>query len=779
MTLILVAVGWLAGIAVVALWSTPSWVGAALTAGLAPVVLLMGTPTRARTAVVMAIVLAALAGGAIFAHWDGRPAPDAVRYLGHTVTFEGVVVSEPAPSETSTAYVVSMQRVRTKQGWVTTSGRVRVSVGQYERHLPGDHVEVTGKLDAAPVFPDFNYREYLARRGIAGTMYRPQVTVTGSASNANMAAVAARARLRLDDSLQRALPEPVAALAGGIAFGRDGGIPAGLYDDFRTTGLAHIVAVSGSNVSILAALAFLLLVPAFGRRWAIVPAGLFVAMYVVAAGASASVVRAGIMAAVLLVGEWLGRPQSSLPGLALAVMLMTAVQPSAAIDVGFQLSVAATAGLIAFGPWLRWACQRWLQRGPGRAIPGLVVESMALTLAATIATLPLLWVNFGRVSLISPLANVIVTPFLLVALPLAMLTAVAGAISVPIGWGLGLVAYYPLAFIIGVARTLGAIPGASIPAPHTNGTVAALAMTVLCTVGWFGYRYIAPPIAPQRPLPRPLLVARGATASAFGAVAIVAFVRASLLPIGGPGQFEMRALDVGQGDAILLTTPHGHTMLIDGGASDMVLARRLGEVLPHWDRSIDMVFVTHPDADHIGGVAGVLRRFDVANTWDTGISSASSDAAAYASRATRMFVREGDHFELDGVRVDILWPPAGMNARATNASSLVMRVTYGSTRFLFTGDLEDTEQRALMASEDVRASVLKVPHHGSKTSDPAFFRAVGAEVAVISVGANNRYGHPAAETLNALADEHVLRTDQHGRVTVRSDGEHIWTATER
>ncbi|HKS92175.1 MAG TPA: ComEC/Rec2 family competence protein, partial [Tepidiformaceae bacterium] len=487
MTLILLAAGWLAGIAAVALWDSPWWTGASLIAGCIAGVAAWRGP-RGIATIGAAMVVAALAGGFLFARWDGRGTPDAAGYLGRTVTFAGTMATEPDTGDTSASYVVNVRQVRTRAGWVETAGRIRVSLGQYTRYLPGDQVQLTGKLEAAPVFDDFDYRAYLARQDIVGTMYRPNVVLTAAASSTSFHAVVARARLRLDGALQRALPEPVASLADGIAFGRDGGMPDDLYADFRATGLAHIVAVSGSNVSVLGALAFALLIPVMGRRWAVLPAGLLVATYVVMAGASASVVRAGIMAAILLVGEWIGRPQSGLPGLAGAIVVMTAVQPSAALDVGFQLSVAATAGLIAFGPWVRYLLERWVRRGWGLVLPAWSIEAAAITLAATSATLPLLWVNFGRVSLVSPLANVIVTPAVLLALPLAMATAVAGAISAPFGWLLGLVTYYPVAFVISVARGLASVPGASIATPGVNGTVAAIAMLALGAAGWLCYR---------------------------------------------------------------------------------------------------------------------------------------------------------------------------------------------------------------------------------------------------------------------------------------------------
>lgn len=777
MTLILLGLAWLAGIAAVALWSAPPWVGAMLVACLIPAAVVYRRWKLAR--LLAAMVIFSLAGGLIFSTWQQRATPDAVRYIGRTVAFQAIVVSEPVPSESASASVVALQRIRTTAGWVKTSGRVRLTLSQYNRLLPGDRVEGTGELASAPVFDDFDYRAYLARQDIVATIYRPSLRLIAPASPWAPATLIARARLRLDAALQRALPEPAASLAGGIAFGRDAGMSDAQVSDFRDVGLAHIVAVSGANVALIAAMAFALLLPLVGRRWAVLPVLLLVAAYVVVAGASASVVRAGVMAVILLAGEWLGRPQSGLPALAGAVVIMTALQPAAALDVGFQLSVAATAGLIAFSPWIRWLLERCLRRGIGRILPAFAFEAAALTLSATIATLPLLWVDFGRVSFVSPLANILVAPLVVVALPLSMAVAILGILSPIAAWLLALVAYYPVAAIIFLARHLADIPGAAISVPSANGTFALLVTILLAVPGWFAYRYLAPSPDQLPPLSRPLIIIRRASLGVATLAASAIVIVVSLLPIGGPGDFEMRALDIGQGDAILLTTPHGHTMLVDGGPSDMLLARQLGAALPHWDRSLDIVFLTHPDQDHVGGLPGALRRFGVANLWDTGVRGPSDEALVYADESGRTTVHAGDFFELDGARVDILWPPEGREEGATNATSLVLRVTYGDTRFLLTGDLEAPQQRILMASGSLDADVLKVPHHGSKTSAPAFFDAVNASLAVISVGAHNSYGHPAASTLAALANETVLRTDLNGRITVRSDGHKITWRTER
>lgn len=778
MKLPIIALAWLLSMASIALWGAPWWtVAVLLLAGLPIVFARLG---REWAVVVLAAALLALVGGWRYDRWEQRAPPDLARYVGQEVEMEGEVASEPDPGRTTASYEVEVRFVTFAGERRPTRGKVRVTLNQYTDYLPGTELRVSGKLEDPPVFPDFDYRGYLARRGVVGTMYFPKVAVTAAPDRWDVSRNLAEARLNLQHSLERSLPEPEASLGAGVVFGRDGNLPDELYDDFRTTGLAHIVAVSGSNVTLITALTFLVTVPLFGRRWALIPAGLSVAAYLLIAGLSPSVVRAGVMATVFLVGTYLGRPQSALAALGGAAIVMTAWSPAAARDPGFQLSLSATAGLVVFGPWIRFALRWAAELTPFRVlVPRLAIDVAALTLSATIATLPIMWVDFGQVSLIGPLANIIVEPVFVLAFWLSAAAAAGGLIHAPAGHAVGIVAYYPLAFITSLARNAAGLPLASVGVPSASGSAAFFGYAVLAALGWPAYRYLAP-IAPQT-LSRSderrhhrVLVGAAACACAVMVVPI------SLLPARGPGVFEMTVLDVGQGDAILLTTPSGKRFLVDGGPSGIELARQLGAVLPHWDRSIEGVLVTHPQEDHIAGIPAILDRYSVGIERDTGVSGAIVSYAEYRDRAAhRIEVRAGDSFEADGVRFEVLWPPAGYPPEDLNATSIILRVTYGEVRFLLTGDSEGPAQRALMAMTNVSAAVLKVPHHGSKTTDPAFLAAVHPAVAVISVGENNRYGHPSQETLDGLTSVQLFRTDLSGRVTVRTDGKKLTVTTQR
>ena len=777
MALIVVGIAWVAGLAAGAALGGPWWTGGAWTIAAAPALVLAG-PLKGRYLLVAACVVAALTAG-----WrlgsTNEPATSWLEGIEHEVVLTGVVHSEPDRGETTTAYVVSVASVELEGEALPAGGRVLVYLSQYTELLPGDTITVEGSVGEPPVFEGFDYRAYLAQRGISATMFRPRL-LKQEGGEPSVGRWLTAQRLRLDRSLQRSLPEPEASLAAGIAFGRDDGLSREAKEQFNRSGLRHLVAVSGSNVSLVVALTYAVAIPTIGRRWAWLPAALTLAAYLGAAGLSASVMRSGIMAGVLLGGSVVGRPQSGLPALFAAIICMTAVAPALAYEAGFQLSATATAGLLTFSPWL----SHWLLRATGRpswlALPHWLCESLALTVAASLATAPVMWVTFDRFSIVSPVANAIVQPAFALAFWASMVTSVLGIVSRDLGEISGTVAYYPLAFITTSAEALGSPRWAAADSPSWGAPAALAAYASLGTAAMAAYRYRPP--GGVEPLAVTRSRARWSRFSIGGAIGVtaVAVIPISILPQGGPGALVVTFLDVGQGDAALVTTPNGRQILIDGGPSGTELARELGQVMPHWDRTIDAVIATHPQEDHIAGLPAAYARFRVGNAYGNGRTNATASYQALAAQAPGAgLLGQGDVLEFDGVRFEVLWPPAGFIAEELNDTSLVIRVTYRNRSILFTGDSEEPVHAALRDSGDLPADVLKVPHHGSKTTASWFFAAVHPAIAVISVGEANIYGHPHVDTLSALQGASLYRTDTDGRVTLQTDGTTIRVWTER
>ena len=252
-----------------------------------------------------------------------------------------------------------------------------------------------------------------------------------------------------------------------------------------------------------------------------------------------------------------------------------------------------------------------------------------------------------------------------------------------------------------------------------------------------------------------------------------------------PQPLVLAFLDVGQGDAIYIEAPNGNQLLIDAGEGKQILPALAG-VMPFYDRSLDVVLATHPDADHIGGLASVLESYEVVGIMDTGLSSDTATYRAFLeaveeeikdskNNSQNLVARAGARINLgDNVYLDILWPRQVFANQEANGASVVARLVYGETSALLTGDAPVAVERALISTyPDLRSDILKVGHHGSKTSsDPAFLKAAAAQYAIISVGARNRYGHPTQLVLDRLATAgaQVLRTDTAGTVICQSNG---------
>jgi len=691
--------------------------------------------------------------------------------------------------------------------WFPAHGLILAQAARFPPRGVGDRIVLTGTLELAPDGPGFDYRAYLADHGIHALMQRPAMATRpgGRAHPVRRALEAVRERGRV--ALGSALPEPAASLAVGILLGDDRGIPRPLDDAFQVTGTTHVIAISGSNIALLVAVLAASLGRVLGRRRAAPATIAAVGLYAVLVGADPAVVRAAIMGGVLVLGDVLGRPTHAPTALLAAAWAMTAWRPAVLHDLGFQLSFAATAGLVAYARPLTTTVDGLLAAhglARGRTALRALQEPLLVTCAAQATTWPIVALHTGRLSIVSLVANLLIVPVQPLVMALGGLTAVAGAAWEPAGRGFGALAWLPLAWTIGVVERAAAVPHADVGLPLSAGAVCAYYGGLLAIAAGRGRlrgalasarEALAGPRS-RRSLPRTRVAGPAAVAArhASGWPATLAAIGLAALVWSGlrhrpDGLLHFHALDVGQGDALLVVTPTGRRMLVDGGPSPSAVLAELGRRLPPWDRRLDVVVLTHPDADHVGGLAAVLRRYRVAWVLDPGAEHPTAEAAEYeaavaaevAAGATRVRATAGLRLVLDdaaGVEAVALWPPdepPGDEA-SVNDRSVVLRLVHGRTAFLLTGDIEaGVEERLVADGVPLAADVLKVAHHGSDTSStPAFVAAVRPALAVISAGAGNAFGHPTAGTLERLAAAAIRRTDREGAVEVIGDGAGLW-----
>lgn len=745
---------------------------------------------RGRVGLALAAAAALAMGGARYVVALPVVSPAVIHYYNGAsqVVILGEVAAEPERDDTRARLRVAARQLLIDGQTRPVEGTLLVETGLYPAIPYGATLRLAGGLAAPLAAGSPTYAAYLERQGVRSLMAFPavQVVATGGGSPFFRAMLALKERGRA--AIATALPEPHAALLTGILLGDDSGLPRTLKEDFRATGMTHIIAISGFNIAVIIGLLDLVTAPALPRRTAAVVIMTLILGYAVLVGAGASVVRAALMGVSYLAGlRLLGRPTLAVAGLFAAAFLMTLADPHAVWDIGFQLSFAATLGLMVFaGPW-----SRRLERGVAAVfaaetrpwITKWATEILIVTLAAQVLTIPLLLYHFGRLSLASLPANLLVLP----VQPMVMLTGgvamLAGALSPAAGQIIGPPAWLFLEYTIGVIRMLAQMPGAATPiALSATGLVAVYGL--IAVIAWLA--------AAGKRQPAAATLQRPAAVKIIAGVGIVLFAVLTVAWISDrpDGRLHVAFLDVGQGDAIFIETPGGRQLLVDGGRYASTTLDQLGRHMPFWDRSIDLLIATHPDADHVAGLVEVIERYQVGGLITNGAGQSSDSAytallAAAESRGVIVHAAQmGEAIKLDeGVELGILHAAASPEVVDTNEASVVARLTYGRMSLLLTGDAEEMVEADLLASDTPLTSViLKAGHHGANTSSSAdFLRAVAPQIVVISAGRDNRYGHPHPAMLAraAAVGAAVLRTDEYGTLEVVSDGTRMWWTAER
>ncbi len=555
------------------------------------------------------------------------------------------------------------------------------------------------------------------------------------------------------------LPSPQRALLPALVDGDVSAMPEETTTAFKTTGLTHLLAVSGSNLTLV--LGFVL----FVARWLRVKGyalgvvgAVAVVLFVLLARPQPSVLRAAAMGMVALAGLSSGSRSRGVRVLCVAVIGLLLADPWLARSIGFVLSTLATLGILTLAPRWRDLLARWMPRP--------LAEAVAVPLAAQMACTPAIAAISGQVSLVAVLANLVVAPAVGPATVASLLAGLVAVANATLGHLAGYVAGVPLWWIVWVAEHGAKVSGASVAWGAGAAAVAVLSLICLSLI-------VLTPAILSRPWP---------------CLAVVAVLVVTLLHPPGrigwpPHGWVMVMCDIGQGDGLVLNAGSGVAVVVDTGPDPALMSEcldRLGV------QEIALVVLTHFHADHVDGLSAVLAEHDVreieASPYDVPsdrYAAVTAEAAVAGVPVTVAAV--GERRRVGQLAWQVLGPPATTSGATSgggestdegsgpNNASVIMLVRVAGIRILLAGDAEPEEEDAIMASgTDLRVDVLKEAHHGSAAQDPRFLAATGAAVALISVGADNPYGHPAPQTLSWLdrLGMRIYRTDQDGDIAI-------------
>lgn len=606
--------------------------------------------------------------------------------------------------------------------------------------------------------------------------------------------LSARVRSAYLEYMEQAMSRQDAAAIFAMLFGGYQGIRPELLEAFTATGIVHILSVSGSHITLMAGTAGVI-----GRvlhlpgRVTTALAAVTILFYSLLAGAIPPVIRSALMGLLTLLALAMGRERDAQHILGLTALGLLIYAPPLLYDISFQLSFGATAGLLYIAPVLRGYFRKRL--------PVFIADSLAVTIGAQVSVLPVIAWYFNVISLSSLLANLVITPVVELIIVVGLLAGLAGSLLPFVGRLVFMGAGVMLGAVYEMSRLVALLPFSQLYVPSFG---AGGCLAYYGVLGWL----LLPPdcrgkarrglagMIRQMITYLPDKWRNGILADKQKMVVLMLVL---LLFIGGwkacrPGELQVHFIDVGQGDAALVITPHGHAFMVDAGGVreggyDIGRMVDVPYLLHYGVRQLDYIFLTHAHDDHAAGVRGILGKIPVKAVM-TGHEGAGEYLKVFgrgeAARLEKLLapLRENTSMELDGVRIEILYSPDSREVREGNVQatgnefSNLIRVSYGQASFLFTGDLVTAQEAELLRrGTQLGSTVLKVGHHGSRTSSSeAFLQAVNPRWAVISCGYANSFGHPHKEIVQRISDvtgAEILRTDEKGAIVFRTDGDNM------
>jgi competence protein ComEC len=688
----------------------------------------------------------------------------------------GTIVEPPDYRDNYTNLRVEVSGVDTGDGDLSAEGLILVRVSNNQTYHYGEILRLRGKVRTPPENEDFSYRDYLAARHIHSYMTNAFVTVLpGRGGNPFLRATFA-IKDRSLENIYRMFPDPESSLLAGILLGVDTGLTGELQDAFKNTGTAHIIAISGFNMSIIAAIFVTFFSRFLGPRRGAALAILGIVTYTILVGGGAAVVRAAIMGSLALFARQVGRRQFALNTLLVVALLMCLWNPLYIWDVGFQLSFFATLGLILYAePFSRFAnglITRYFPSSTGEKAAQLFSEFVLLTLAAQVTTIPIMAYHFQRLSLVSFLANPFILPVQPAVMILGGLAVLLSLIWFPLGQIAAWVAWPFVVYTIRMVEMFNRMPHGTLVLGELSIWFVIFFYIVLFAVTFGGSR-LREAAGSLRGQARTVGIGGGLL---FLSLALLLIWRAA---VSIPDQLlHVTFLDVGSADAVLIKTPTGEHVLINGGPSVTTLADELGRRLPAFNRRLDWLVVAATEEEDVAALPRVIERYPPeAVLWS------GNRQASFSSRVLNEYItlREILVTEAEPEQILDLGDGATLEVLSTGPRGAVLLIEWDKFRALLPVGMSFEALDELRDGAEIGpVSVLSLADSGySPSNPPEWIANLNPELVLLNVSAGDENGMPDGEVLELLEDYQLLRTDRNGWVEVTTDGSQMWVNVER
>ncbi|MEM9955113.1 MAG: ComEC/Rec2 family competence protein [Chloroflexota bacterium] len=700
-------------------------------------------------------------------------------------TLEGIIISEPDFRDDRVQFQLSAETIQFGGESISTSGLVLVNAPRVADVTYGDVIRVTGELRTPAEYDTFSYADYLARQGVFSILDRAIIEVVDT----NQANPALRQLLQwktvLEQRIADALPDPESALLTGILLGNERGIAPNLSDDFSRVGASHVIAISGFNMAIIAGLVMGILEKPFkDRKWVATIIGIIVlAIYTILVGANAAVVRAAVMSSLLVIAPQLNRRSFVPASLAFVSILMSLFNPLVLWDLSFQLSFFAVLGLALFTEPLERGFDRIIAsiipHPYAKRVSAFLNEPIVVSIAALIMTMPLTILYFGRLSLVSLLVNLLIVPvqayILFFGGSALLLSLISPQLAQLIFWLNMLL----LQWTIGVVRFFGNLTFADIEVRLSGELVWGFFAVIIGGA-------IVNATRPQWAIRLGRRLQRNPILPTMTFIAIGLGILLLNLTLARPnGDLHVWFLDVGHSNAILIETPDGSQILIDGGRFPSRLLTEIGDRVPFYDHNLELVIITHPDEFDLGALPAVLRRYNAQTVLVNGqpnLSETFTEVEIAIADSEVVPVVAGYSITMDdGTLIEVLHPQVRPELDDDiGDGAMVLRVSYGEVSFLLTSDVTQTGQFEMLDSGQwLGASVMQLPQHGTARSlNEQFYEVVNPQVVVVQYDEANRRDDPDSDVLLLTQDAQLFTTGEQGTLHLWTDGRTLWVVSE-